>query len=204
MITKAEIRALMMEKRNSMSKEEQLQQSLEINHRLFQLVSYQEAEWLFSFISFRSEVDTKAIIERAFCDRKKVCAPRVEGKHMQFYEIHNLTSLIPSKFGVLEPDESYHKPYEWSNVSTDKLMLLPGLAFDIAGNRIGYGAGYYDRYLDDQKEDGFTTVALAYDFQILNQIPAEAYDMRADFIITPDKIINCNKAHTEISQTLSQ
>ena len=71
-------------------------------------------------------------------------------------------------------------------------MLLPGLAFDPEGNRIGYGAGYYDRYLAKYPKDYFLKIALAYDFQILKQIKGNEHDVKADMIITPNQIIKCS------------
>jgi 5-formyltetrahydrofolate cyclo-ligase len=78
--------------------------------------------------------------------------------------------------------------------SADKetlLMLLPGLAFDLGGNRIGYGAGYYDRYLSKHQKDHFLKVALAYDFQVYDHLEADEFDIRADLILTPTRLISC-------------
>jgi len=134
-------------------------------------------------------------------------------REMNFYEIHNTNEFIKSKFGILEPmnKEKYRykgteeiinsisiSSYQNSQENEHeinrklKLMLLPGLAFDPFGNRIGYGAGYYDNYLRKHLKDNFLQIALAYDFQILERINATDQDMRADMIITPSKIIHCN------------
>lgn len=139
---------------------------------------------------------------------KEVFIPRVEGTAMNFYHITETISLKRSKFGVLEPDESHLIPYtserlgSYDNRSEDmlsslgpkeavRLMLLPGLAFDLKGNRLGYGAGYYDRYLSEHSNDGFIKVALAYELQVFESINAEAYDIRVDYIVTPERIITC-------------
>lgn len=212
LMTKAEIRAIMKVKRNSLSKEQQSLFSSAIHSRLFETEAYQQVDSIFTFISMQSEVDTRNIIDKAFLDHKKVFVPRVEGKKMQFYEIHDMSSLVISKFGVLEPDQSYTEPYtkyekftqstiefvdkSFHNKSLHKkLMLLPGLAFDSKGNRIGYGAGYYDRFLEEYKEHGFIKAALAYDFQILEQVETEVYDVRADLIVTPEVLIECQQEY---------
>lgn len=140
---------------------------------------------------------------------KEVFVPRVEGKVINFYHITETDSLKRSKFGVPEPDESHLIPYTSRNTGASdydeedipynlgpekavRLMLLPGLAFDLKGNRLGYGAGYYDRYLSEHDSEGFIKVALAYDFQVLESIIAEPYDIRVDYIVTPDRIITCD------------
>lgn len=140
--------------------------------------------------------------------KKEIFVPRVEGKNMNFYPITETASLKRSKFGVPEPDESHQIPYTSglrkssghreardrsidNGVDPPRLMLLPGLAFDLKGNRLGYGAGYYDRFLSAHGKDGFIKVALAYDFQIQESIAAEAYDIRVDYIVTPDRTIRC-------------
>jgi len=136
-------------------------------------------------------------------------------KEMDFYEIYNTNAFILSKFGILEPMNEEKNRYkgteeiingnsitnyqdlqenEHENNQRLKLMLLPGLAFDPYGNRIGYGAGFYDSYLRKHLKDNFFKIALAYDFQILGLINTKDHDVRADMIITPSKIIQCNNS----------
>ena len=71
-------------------------------------------------------------------------------------------------------------------------MLLPGLAFDKYGNRIGYGAGYYDRYLGAYSINNWIKIALAYDFQIMDRLNVNEYDIRTDYIVTDKRVISCN------------
>lgn len=196
-MTKEQIRIDMKNERNAFSKEERSFQNSEIAKKLYEMDQYRKCTDLFTYVSFQSEVDTREIITDAFLGNKRVFAPRVEGRDMNFYEINDFYSLIPSKFGVPEPKPG--KPYVSTNDinSNDKndreirLMLLPGLAFDPEGNRIGYGAGYYDRYLARFSKDYFLKIALAYDFQILKQVNGTEYDVKADMIITPNQIIKC-------------
>lgn len=168
--------------------------------RLLKTEEYKSCSCLFCFISFGSEINTHNIIRQAFLDGKRVYAPRVQMQGMNFYEIKDLEGLIPSRFGVLEPIEKEENRYDdticnidYTNIKLDNinLMLLPGLAFDLMGNRIGYGAGYYDRYLDLFSEKHFYKIALAYDFQIMEAINADAQDIKVDAIVTPTRRIQC-------------
>lgn len=209
-MTKAELRLKMREMRNSLTREERLSCGEEIRRRLTGLELWHRSKQLFAYLSFGTEVDTWGLVEdvlsgmgtydypdgkNLYSDKgqqKEVFVPRVEGKNMNFYLITETSSLKRSEFGVLEPDESHQIPYTPGlRESSKSLMLLPGLAFDRKGNRLGYGAGYYDRYLSKHSSDSFIKVALAYDFQVLESITAEAYDIRVDYIVTPDRIINC-------------
>ncbi|HKL99282.1 MAG TPA: 5-formyltetrahydrofolate cyclo-ligase [Mobilitalea sp.] len=196
-MTKAEIRSNMKTRRNTLSEEEVVIQCKQVQDKLFSLLYYQKCPVLLTYLSFQAEIDTTTIIRDAlssrFIDRKKVYIPRVEKNGMDFYRITSLNDLKASKFGVLEPQDSNQNCFiDSGDDKQPKLMLLPGLAFDYKGNRVGFGAGYYDRYLAKHQKDGFIKVALAYDFQILDKIDCEDHDIKADMVITPERIIHCN------------
>lgn len=191
-MTKEQIRKAMKEQRNRLTGAERSCQNLSLLNRLQTETPYITCESLFAFVSFGTEADTRAILRQAFSDRKKVYAPRVNANGMEFYQIHNLDRLIISKFGVPEPLEEESKRYRGdTEAGSFKVMLLPGLAFDGYGNRVGYGAGYYDRYLDNYPENHFYKIAIAYDFQVVNQIEAEEYDHCVNQILTPTRVIDC-------------
>lgn len=194
-MTKQEIRKLMGEKRNQLSDQLKLKMDLKIHDRLFNLKEYRECSYLFTYFSFKTEPDTIDIIRRALSEKKRLYLPRVEGRAMNFYEIRDFSSLKRSRFGIYEPDESHEICYGAASITDKdiKLMLLPGLAFDLMGNRIGYGAGYYDRYLSEHAEDCFILAALSYDFQVLERIDAMEYDIRTDLIITPNRLLRPRK-----------
>lgn len=195
MITKSEIRSTHLAIRNNMSDEEKLTEDKKIQEKLYNSLFYQKCNNLFSFVSFKSEIDTHDIIKQSLASGKKVYIPRVEKHGMEFYHIYNLDGLIPSKFGVPEPTQDPDNLFSQDTVSDNmaaynNIMIVPGLAFDYQGNRIGYGAGYYDKYLHVHKNVNFYKVALAYDFQLIDKINAEAHDIGVDMIITPSRIIN--------------
>lgn len=191
-MTKSEIRQLMKTKREELSPMVKMEYDKKIHEKLADFSGFIDSTILFTYISFGSEIDTISIIDKAFQMNKKVYIPRVEGSNMNFYEIKSLQGLISSKFGILEPIAKSDFLYQSSKHHKEKmLMLLPGLAFDKLGNRIGYGAGYYDRYLTSHGEKDWIKVALSYDFQIMDSLPVMGYDISADYIITPNKLIRC-------------
>jgi len=196
-MSKQEIRNRLLAARESLLAEDKFLYDKKIHEMLYNTMAYQKCSNLLCYVSFKSEIDTEKIINRALTDGKKVYIPKVTGKSMQFYRIDSLNGLIASKFGVPEPGPDNDKLFSGNNADNKNmpdpamanLMIMPGLAFDIHGNRIGYGAGYYDRYLQEHKEIIFFKIALAYDFQLLNSIEANEHDMAVDMIITPTKIL---------------
>lgn len=188
-MTKEQIRTEMKNLRGQLNHEECLAMSEKIQEKLLNSEAYQNCLHLFTFLSFQSEIETRGIIRIALQERKRVYVPRVQHKSMEFYEIQNLNSLIKSKFGIEEPIPNKDTLFQGSD--GEKLMILPGLAFDYYGNRIGYGAGYYDRYLRAHDREHMLKVAVAYDLQLFDELPSDEFDVKADYIITPNKIIKC-------------
>jgi len=142
---------------------------------------YREAKVVFIFVSFRSEVDTHRIIRKALEDGKVVGVPKVLSKAegMKAFRIESMQDLAEGYFGVLEPKKG--SP-EIPAADID-LIVIPGAAFDREGGRIGYGGGFYDKYISEAGR-GIRKVALAYRMQILDKVPMEENDMRVDAIIT--------------------
>jgi 5-formyltetrahydrofolate cyclo-ligase len=198
-MTKAQIRIKMKERRDGLSIEEQKTGSAAISKRLYAMKEFAGCEDLFIYASFKSEVNTQAVVERAFAKQKRVFVPIIESwkecgiNIMNFYRIYSLNSLKPNKIGIPEPVKHSKKPYKITehSIKSIPLMLLPGLAFDLSGNRVGYGGGYYDSYLNMENPKLYVKAALAYDFQIVTRIVRDIYDVKMDFIITPTKIIAC-------------
>ena len=186
---------------------------------------YQEAEAILAYVSYKSEVDTMALIQQALKDGKNVFAPKVTGNEMEFWQISSLEDLRKGYRGILEPGQSISFPdwikKECGTVSTDMvagkaeecaqdvckvMMWMPGAVFDRERHRIGYGGGFYDRYLDqllqqseqitsaDQtrtQSGGFIliTVALAYGCQVLERIPYEEHDVKPDVLVTEQGVV---------------
>lgn len=135
------------------------------------------------------EVATRPILERAWAGGKRVACPRVEWRPrgLASYEVTALDELSEGRRGLLEPDPDRTEPVE----ERFDLVLVPGLAFDRRGGRIGYGAGLYDRFLAGT---GALKVALAYSLQVLDSVPVEPHDVPVDRILTEQESIVCAEA----------
>lgn len=182
---KKEIRKSIIEKRNKIKNKDKTSMDKKIIESFKKEDSYKKARGIFIYIGFGSEINTKVIIEDALKKGKEVYVPKVKGKEMLLIKIDSLENLVTSSYGILEPIGDNN------NFDVDKLDLLvmPGVAFDNSGNRIGYGGGYYDRFLEKNKTNA-EKIALAYEFQILNSINNEKHDVKVDKIITEERIIN--------------
>lgn len=138
--------------------------------------AYRKAEALYGYMPYNQEVRTVPILEQALRDGKRVAVPKVYGDEMRFLYVTDLSHMEKSEYGIPEPiaDEP---------VAEDRnaLVLMPGLAFDRDGHRIGYGGGFYDKFL--AAEPDHPTVALCYDFQVVEQLPVEEYDIPVDCVI---------------------
>lgn len=185
MLDKNELRRLLKALRKSLS----VNQRAEYNERIFQQViglpSYKKATWVYCYITTQSEVDCVPIIQQAFKDGKRVAVPKVEKDGMEFYEIKSLEECLEGNFHILEPITNRKvQPEEGKKT----LILVPGLAYDYEMNRMGYGKGYYDRYFHKYGESNFERIAIAYDLQIVKEIPSDPLDVRVEKIITEYKI----------------
>ena len=142
---------------------------------------YKKSKVIFIFVSFRSEVNTHKIIIKAIEDGKTICVPRIVSKEqgMKVYRIKGLEELETGYYGVLEPSEKC----EEISIKDIDLVIMPGAAFDRNGGRLGYGGGFYDRFLSKAQEN-LKKIALAYEFQILESVPMEGTDIRIDDVIT--------------------
>ncbi len=194
---KAMLRKQMIKKRNEIP---QKQKELWDRQILGCLKAYEEADSCpvyLCYVNYKSEVSTKEFIEWCLNNGKKVFVPKVDAvqkkQWMAFYRIDSLEELKAGYQGILEPEGLQEKSFsEWvkRQRKADIRMLLPGAAFDRMGNRIGYGGGFYDRWLEKWKNLSMERIALAYAFQIVLEIPAEESDKTVDFMITERGFIN--------------
>ena len=147
--------------------------------RLEENIHFKEAKTIAVYVNARNEVDTKTLISKYF-GKKKIVVPRIEGD-MQFYEITSFDDLQPGYFGIEEPIGEY--PIDKHEID---LMIIPMLMFDKNKYRIGYGKGYYDKYMEDY--DGYK-LGIAYSFQQVEDTFPHQYDVILDEIITNDVIL---------------
>ena len=138
--------------------------------------AYQKAKTIYGYLPYNQEVRTVAILAQALADGKQVAVPKVYGEDMKFILLPDLTRVSKGYAGIPEPIDD-------GPVATDTqaLVLMPGLVFDKAGHRIGYGGGFYDRFLS--REPDHPTVALCYDFQVMDRLETEEFDIPVDLVI---------------------
>ncbi len=138
--------------------------------------SYQKAKTIYGYLPYNQEVRTVPILERALKDGKQVAVPKVYGDEMRFIFLTDMDQVAAGYAGIPEPLAD-------GPVAKDPtaLVMMPGLAFDEKGRRIGYGGGFYDRFL--AAEPSHPTIALCYAFQVLPEIPAEEFDIPVDQVL---------------------
>lgn len=165
------------EKKRAMSAEEIEQASIRLANKFFETELYQNAQAIYAYLSYNQEVRTEGIIHRAFLDGKRVAVPKVYGEEMRFLWIEDLDHIAPGAYNIPEPIAD-------APVAEDltALVLMPGLAFDPQGHRLGYGGGFYDRYLSEQPNHPL--VALCYGFQMLDHLDTESHDIPVDLVIS--------------------
>ncbi len=150
-----------------------------IRKNLRELDLYKKAKSVFVFISYRSEVDTKGIIEDILADGKKLLVPLVKGSQMIAVEVKGIDDLGPNKMGILEPKSG-------EEVIDVDLTITPGLAFDKAGYRLGYGGGYYDKFF--AKVDTIR-MGIGYYDQFVESLVHEDYDKPLEYLLTDRGLI---------------
>jgi 5-formyltetrahydrofolate cyclo-ligase len=179
-------------KRDLISENNRLSKDESIRNKLFSLPEFIKADTIFIYFSFRSEVDTFFIIEKALNKGKRVILPKVEKKKrkLYLYEINSIKDLSSGYMGIYEPIPDISREVGINEVD---LIIVPGVCFDIYGNRIGYGGGYYDIILSEKKTNS-PVIALSYEEQIVQKIPSEPHDIKVDIIITDQRIINAHES----------
>ena len=185
LVDKKVIRKELRQKRDALHLEEVDVLSKQITMHLIESSMYKECSHICVYEAFRNEVSCKYIKEQAFQDGKCVFIPVTDevSKTMEFYQIIENTVYQEGNYGIYEPVIDSN-----SKTLQDKaLILMPGLGFDKNKHRLGYGGGYYDKYLAIHPEH--VTVALCYHFQIVEALPYEAHDVLPDYIVTEDKIL---------------
>ena len=173
---KTALRKSIREQKRRMTEEQILQKSQALAEQFFASEAYRNANTLYGYLPYNQEVRTVPILEQALRDGKKVAVPKVFGEEMKFLYMEDLSAVEKGYAGIPEPVAD-------GPVADDPtaLVLMPGLAFDPQGHRIGYGGGFYDKFL--AQEPAHPTVALCYDFQMLPQLETEEFDIPVDWVL---------------------
>lgn len=176
MVDKKALRTQIRQLKRAMSEEEINCRSQKLMEKFCQTDAYQHARTIYGYLPYNQEVRTVPILERAICDGKRVAVPKVYGEEMRFLYLDDLSAVALGYAGIPEPiaDEPVAD-------DANALVLMPGLVFDPLGHRIGYGGGFYDKFLS--MEPNHPTVALCYDFQVLPHLETEEYDIPVDLVL---------------------
>jgi 5-formyltetrahydrofolate cyclo-ligase len=187
-VDKALLRKEILSKRDAIPSVVKKIKDREIANRLSSLPEFKSAATVCFFASFRSEVDTFGLINKTLDEGRRVLLPKVEAGDLGLYEVRSAEELVAGYMGIPEPsviDEDRR-----ASVNDADAIIIPGAAYDAAGNRIGYGGGYYDRLLA-AGEGHAAVIAPAYEEQIVAAVPAEPHDRRVDIIVTDRREIRC-------------
>lgn len=173
---KKTIRKLMLDKRAQLNKEQTLAVGESVYNKLLTLNEFVNAKSCFCYVDFKNEVPTKKIMD--YFKNKSLFVPVVDGEIMHAVEFADLGTK--NNFGVCEPI-NYKIVQKCPDIS-----VIPLVACDVLGNRIGFGKGYYDKYLANKQT---VKIAVCYDFQVIDSVPSQPQDIKMDYIITEKRII---------------
>ena len=173
---KTELRRQIRAQKRAMTEAEITEKSIRLGELFAASALYQEARTIYGYLPYNQEVRTTPMLERALRDGKRVAVPKVIGDEMIFIYLDDLTKVEKGYSGIPEPVEN-------GPLGDDPhaLVLMPGLAFDSQGHRIGYGGGFYDKFLASEPEH--PTLALCYDFQMLPHLETESFDIPVDCVL---------------------
>lgn len=187
---KKELRKKVQELRDAIDLEQRKALSAHVAENLWSIPEFAAAKTVLFFISFRSEVDTVPMIRRALGEGKRVLLPYTipDNREMVASEVLDFDAdLELGNYDIMEPREESVRPVLPGDID---VIVMPGVAFDRDGRRLGYGGGYYDRFLD-RCEPRCLRVAPCFDLQVVEEVPSADHDHRVHVIVTERRIIDC-------------
>ncbi|MDO5020156.1 MAG: 5-formyltetrahydrofolate cyclo-ligase [Lachnospiraceae bacterium] len=182
-MTKQELRNRYLQRRNDLSVRERKEKSIQVLQNLKKLPEFQKAEEVLIYLNYRSEVETLPFVEELLQQKeKRVFVPKVCGMDIRFYEIISMEDVESGYQGILEPKEGMIEFSVQKPDGKNCIMVLPGSVFDRKCNRMGYGKGFYDRFMKLVPQ--MYGAGLAFDCQVAPAIPIQAHDYRMNALIT--------------------
>lgn len=180
---KKAIREQIFAARKKMSESERLHNSSLICKRIMEDETFAMAACVYAYMDCKGEVGMEPLLRACWETGKPIAVPKVFGKELRFFYINSYEDLASGYFHIPEPIEGLLEAKE-----ERALMIVPGVAFDLDRHRCGYGGGFYDRYLEIHREH--RTISPAFEFQIVERVPAETYDIFPQIIITEKRVIS--------------
>lgn len=185
---KDRLRRSIAEKRNALSPSEVFEKSSRIKKRIFEMDLFRNVQTILFYVSYDNEVFTHDMIKESMSMRKTVVVPKSIPKDSTLIlsKLTDWNDLEVGAYNILEPKQESIKEVPVESID---LILVPGVVFDIHGNRIGHGKGYYDRLLNDTQK--VSHIGLAFEIQIVDAVLTEEHDLPVDIIVTEERTITC-------------
>lgn len=187
---KVNLRSRMLKRRRSEASEEIERKSYLIWERLLTFALFLKGRGVLFYLALEDEVQTRPMIEAALGMGKRISVPLINEEKREILPSilkDPNQELTPGAWGILEPKRKFYRPFPLEEID---LAIVPGVAFDEAGNRLGFGRGFYDKFLSRLAER-VSFVALAFEFQVVKSLPSRSHDVAVDYIITEKRIIKC-------------
>jgi len=183
---KDRLRKNILDKRNALSISEVLEKSSKIKKRLFEMDLFRNAQTILFYVSYGNEVFTHDMIKDSIVIGKRVVVPKsvTTDNTLVLSELTSWNDLELGAYNILEPKQ---ESIEQVDIESIDLIIIPGVVFDVHGNRIGHGKGYYDRLLNDSRN--LPSIGLAFEFQIVKKMKSEKHDQKIDVILTEERLI---------------
>ena len=178
----------MKERKKSLTQEQIRKAGLYAAEKIAAMEIYRQAACIYGYMAYNREVPTLPLLRLALDQGKRVALPRLYGKQMRYHYVSDFQILVPDRFGIPTPPS-----YAPEAAEENALLLVPGLAFGRNGERIGYGGGYYDRYLSLHTKH--RTIALCYDFMLVDILPAQPHD------IPIEQVLSCPTIYEDFRET---
>jgi len=188
-LDKKNLRRKILKSRSQLTESEIVEFSNVIANKLYETEYYKNAKRIMSFVSAGNEVNTHEIIKRSISVGKSMTVPFTihSPREMKASELFDFSELEISYHNILAPKKEFHR---FVDSGTIDLILVPGVAFAKNGYRVGYGGGYYDRFLSEIDKN-IIKIALGFDLQVVDEVPIEKFDIPVDLIITEKSTIYC-------------
>ncbi|RKY37278.1 MAG: 5-formyltetrahydrofolate cyclo-ligase [Candidatus Omnitrophota bacterium] len=182
---KQQIRKQILRKLKGQSRQQRIEKSLQIKKQLFSAPEFLYAHTVMCYISTAGEVETMGIIDDMLQIGKRVVAPMVlvESKNIKLLELKEdyKNELVKGAYGIFQPKEDFTREVSAQDID---LAVVPGVAFDSSGNRLGRGGGYFDRFLLSLKKRTIPILGLLFDFQLINHVPVLSHDIAVNKLIS--------------------
>lgn len=192
MSSRQALRQAVLARRDSLPAQDRQEKSRSLAALLATLDCFAQARTILFFVSFRSEVDTLLLMGQALERGVQVAAPLTltREKDLQIFALTDLNAdLVPGYQGILEPDPQRCLVVDPTSLD---LVIVPGSVFDLQGGRMGYGGGYYDRFLAARAPQAIR-LGICFDLQLVEQVPMAAHDQYLDYIVTESQIVECGR-----------